>query len=181
MKNGGTFKYRAVLLILGFSVASLYAQAKDTVVQNQESVQQTAPAQPAATSVAPQAPVQMYPPASQSPPPRQTQDVTAPQTVLKGSESDDYLAGKLQGEMDAQGKPIWVLAGLCIGICGVGLAALIPPSPPATAFIGKSGSYIQGYAEGYKSKGRWKNVGMASVGCVISTAINLVIQLAVVP
>jgi hypothetical protein len=92
--------------------------------------------------------------------------------------SSDYISGKMDGERDAQGKGIWFVAGLpgvfcyCIGLCGIFISYVLPPSPPEAVFIGKSGEYILGYTEGYKNKGRLKNAKYASLGCLAGTAIE---------
>jgi hypothetical protein len=94
--------------------------------------------------------------------------------------STDYISGKMDGERDAQGKGIWFVAGLpgvcyCIGLGGIFISYIIPPSPPEVAFIGKSGEYILGYTEGFQSKGRLKNAKYASLGCLVGTGIEAVI------
>ncbi|HAJ80608.1 MAG TPA: hypothetical protein DCO75_12655 [Fibrobacteres bacterium] len=98
---------------------------------------------------------------------------------------EDYLQGRINGKADATGHPAWILAGLAgtgfcllIGCAGIGVAALVPPSPPEQSLIGKSQNYILGYTESYKSKSRWKNVLYASGGCAMAAFINIIINLA---
>jgi hypothetical protein len=138
-------------------------------------------------------PPQQYPPAQQYPPPQQyppqqyPPQQYAPQQYAQPAPSatDEYLKGKMEGQAAAKGSGWWVLAGLsgagfclCIGVAGIIVAALVPPKPPEQALIGKSSNYVLGYTEGYKSKGRWKNAGYASIGCALAAVINLVINLA---
>lgn len=105
--------------------------------------------------------------------------------VLGQQGGGDYFRGKLDGERDARGNPLWVLAGLSgtgccllIGCAGVGLAYAVPPSPPPAALMGKSSEYVLGYTEGYKSKARLKNTAYAAAGCCAAAAVNVVINLA---
>jgi len=77
---------------------------------------------------------------------------------------NDYLQGKMQGELDAKGNPLWILAGLGCGIFGAGAAYFTKPSPPTTALLGKSTEYILGYTEGYQNKSRKMNTGYACGG-----------------
>jgi hypothetical protein len=76
----------------------------------------------------------------------------------------DFMLGKIQGEADAKGSPLWFLAGLGCGIIGVGVAYLVKPGVPASELIGQSSDYTLGYSEGYKNKGRLKNTEYACVG-----------------
>jgi len=77
---------------------------------------------------------------------------------------NDYLQGKMQGELDAKGNPLWIIAGLGCGIFGVGAAYFTKPSPPSMAIMGKSTEYILGYTEGYQNKSRNTNTGYACGG-----------------
>jgi len=84
--------------------------------------------------------------------------------LLAQQTTDEYLQGKLDGERDAKGNPLWFLAGAGCGIIGAGAAYLIKPSPPASALIGKSAEYVLGYTEGYKNKARNQNTTYACAG-----------------
>jgi hypothetical protein len=105
-------------------------------------------------------------------------------TSANTANKDEYLQGRINGKADATGHPAWILAGLAgtgfcllIGCAGIGVAALVPPSPPEQMLIGKPQNYILGYTEGYKSKSRWKNVLYASGGCAMAALINIIINL----
>lgn len=83
----------------------------------------------------------------------------------------DFAQGKLDGERDAKGNPIWFLAGVGCGIIGVGIAYLVKPSPPAAALIGKSSEYVLGYTDGYQNKSRSKNATYACGGWLVFVII----------
>jgi len=108
--------------------------------------------------------------------------VGMPVTLL-AQQQDDYLQGKMQGELDAKGSPVWILAGLsgtycCLlfGVAGIGAAYMIPPSPPINTLLGKSSNYVIGYTEGYKNKAKKKNATYASFGCLAAALINILIN-----
>jgi hypothetical protein len=90
-------------------------------------------------------------------------------------ELSDYALGKLDGERDAKGNPLWFLAGFGCGIFGVGAAYLIKPEPPAHALMGKSSEYVLGYTEGYQNKSRTQNamyaLGGMAAGCLLFLAM----------
>lgn len=88
--------------------------------------------------------------------------------LLAQQNMNEYLEGKLAGEMDAESKDIWFLAGF-LGMIGVLLAYVVEPEVPSQKLIGKPPYYIQGYMEGYKKKSRNKNVTKALYGMVAST------------
>jgi hypothetical protein len=103
----------------------------------------------------------------------------------QGGATDDYFNGRMDGKLAATGHPAWMFAGLAgtgfcllIGVAGIGIAALVAPSPPEEALMGKSGKYVLGYTEAYKAKSRWKNVGFATIGCCLAALINLIINVA---
>jgi hypothetical protein len=79
---------------------------------------------------------------------------------------DEYMMGKLQGQADSHGQPLWFIAGLGCGIIGVGAAYFIKPNPPSGKLLGQTSNYILGYTDGYKNKGREKNTTYACVGWV---------------
>jgi len=98
-------------------------------------------------------------------------------------QQENYLQGKLDGERDAKGNPLWIIAGLsgtgcCLlfGIAGIGAAYLIPPSPPTYTLLGKPSEYIIGYTEGYENKSKMKNTKWATIGCLSAGIINLIIN-----
>ena len=95
--------------------------------------------------------------------------------LLAQQTMDDYVQGKLDGERDAKGSPLWFLAGLGCGIFGAGAAYFIKPSPPTHALVGKSSSYVMGYTEGYQNKARNKNTTYACAGWVAWTILYLAV------
>lgn len=101
--------------------------------------------------------------------------VAAP--VLAQEGMGDYMQGKLDGERDARGSPLWFVAGLGCGIFGAGAAYLIKPNPPASGLIGKSAEYVMGYTEGYKNKGRDRNTMWACAGWLTWVIIYVAIIL----
>jgi hypothetical protein len=175
MRYSFTFKCWAVLLSICIASLPCFSQVQDSTGQQQE---QSAP------DTAQYPPATQYAPAEQTPPPPQSQppSSTVAANSSKASNFDEYLLGKQTAQAEARGKPAWILAGLtgtylclCIGVAGIGLALVVPPSPPESALMGKSSSYIIGYTEGYKSKARIKNAGWATLGCAMAAVINVII------
>jgi hypothetical protein len=180
MKYSFAFKCWAVLLSISIVYLPCFSQVQDsTALQQGQSASDTAQYPPATQY----APANQTPPPPQIPQPQPTSTI-ANNTSSKASNFDDYLLGKQTGQAEAKGKPVWILAGLtgtglclCIGVAGIGVAFAVPPSPPESALMGKSTSFIQGYTEGYKSKARIKNAGWASLGCAMAAVINVIINL----
>ncbi|MBN2357697.1 hypothetical protein JXO59_16410 [candidate division KSB1 bacterium] len=98
--------------------------------------------------------------------------LTTPMLVMAQG-SDDFIQGKVDGERDAKGDPLWILAGVACSCIGVGAAYFTTPSPPSHALIGKSSEYVLGYTEGYKNKARNTNVMYACLGWLVSAAISI--------
>jgi hypothetical protein len=92
--------------------------------------------------------------------------------VVQQANGSDYLTGLAAGQQDSKGSAWWILGGIGCGIFAVAGAALIPPSAPTQALMGKPSAYVIGYSEGYK-KGRWKNVAYASGGCAAYSVVYL--------
>ncbi|MGB9743074.1 MAG: hypothetical protein ACPL0F_07990, partial [bacterium] len=86
----------------------------------------------------------------------------------------EYQQGKIDGEKDAEGQILWFGAGCLLGVVGILIAYLVPPSVPGDRLIGKSPEYVQGYTEGYQKKSREKNALWATSGCLTLTAFYLV-------
>jgi hypothetical protein len=177
MRYSFAFKCWAVLLSISIASLPCFSQVQDSTGQQQE---QSAP------DTTQYLPTTQYAPAEQTSPPPQSQPTSSTMAVnsSKASNFDEYLLGKQTAQAEAKGKPVWILAGLtgtgfclCIGVAGIGLALVVPPSPPESALMGKSSSYIQGYSEGYKSKARIKNAGWATLGCTMAAVINIIINL----
>jgi hypothetical protein len=84
--------------------------------------------------------------------------------ITQNNSVNEFAMGKLKGESDSKGQPLWFLAGLGCGIIGVGVAFLVKPNPPASSLLGQSSDYVLGYSEGYRNKGREKNTTYACIG-----------------
>jgi hypothetical protein len=85
---------------------------------------------------------------------------------VAAQETDDCTQGKMDGERDAKGNPLWFLAGLGCGIFGTGAAYLIKPSPPAQMLMGKPANYVVCYTDAYQGKKRMQNTYYACAGWV---------------
>lgn len=91
---------------------------------------------------------------------------------------DTFYKGKIDGESDAKGNPLWILAGLIPPI-GNFAAYQIKPNPPAPALIGKSPEYVKGYTQGYKNKSRVKNLRYTLIGTgVVVVAVGVAVIIA---
>ena len=89
--------------------------------------------------------------------------VAAP--VAAQEQMTDYVQGRIDGDRDAKGRPLWFLAGTGCGAAGVLAAYTWGASPPqAAALVGKSPDYIAGYVDGYKSGCRAKNTRYSLIG-----------------
>jgi len=97
-------------------------------------------------------------------------------TPLLAEGGKGYMQGKLDGEADATGNGLWVLAGIGCGILGVLGALLIKPAAPTENLIGKDSDYILGYTDGYQKKAVKKNTTFAAVGCVAWSVVSIMIQ-----
>jgi hypothetical protein len=78
--------------------------------------------------------------------------------------SGNCMEGTADGERDAKGNPLWVLAGAGCGIFGAGAAYLYKPAPPVGKLMGKSSEYALCYTEKYQSKSRNQNTAWACGG-----------------
>jgi hypothetical protein len=84
--------------------------------------------------------------------------------LLAQQQASDYVQGKLDGERDATGSALWILAGVGCGCFGVLGAYVFRPSPPAERLIGKTADYVIGYRDGYKGKSANRNALYAAGG-----------------
>lgn len=64
----------------------------------------------------------------------------------------------------------WLAIGCLLGVVGWAVATFAPPSPPASALVGKSPDYVAQYTEAYKKEGTQLQQNKAMVGCLIGTA-----------
>jgi len=102
-------------------------------------------------------------------------------SVVVGADGDvggDYAIGHLAGKSDARGNAFWIVPGCLCSILAPIVAVFIKPAPPASELVGKSAEYVLGYTDSYKKAARWKNVGWASLGCVGSGVIGLILAVA---
>jgi len=97
-------------------------------------------------------------------------------TPLLAESGKGYAQGRLDGEADAEGNGLWVLAGIGCGVLGVLGALLIKPAAPTENLIGKDSDYILGYTDGYQKKAVKKNTTFAAVGCVAWSIVSIIIQ-----
>jgi hypothetical protein len=91
--------------------------------------------------------------------------------VVPALAQDECMQGKMDGERDAKGNPLWFLAGLGCGIFGAGAAYIYNPDPPAQGLMGKSSEYVLCYTDAYKKKAKMKNTTYACVGWAVWIAI----------
>lgn len=80
-----------------------------------------------------------------------------------------------RGEMDAErdvSSTMWMAAGCCFGLLGVGAAYLLEPTPSMSRVAGKSEEYRMAYTDAYKAAGKSKQTSAAIKGCVAAVALN---------
>jgi hypothetical protein len=68
-------------------------------------------------------------------------------------------------------KVLWLGVGCCAGPGGILIGYVAAPSPPATAFIGKSPEYVDTYTAAYKAKAKSLQAKYSLYGCVGATII----------
>ena len=105
-----------------------------------------------------------------------TTSLVAQEQTVENQMKQDYLEGMRDGEEIATGNFIWFFAGFLFPYGNIA-AYLIKPNPPASAFIGKSAEYIQGFSKGYSEKSRNKNVrySLIGTGTLIVTGVVIII------
>jgi hypothetical protein len=91
------------------------------------------------------------------------------------AQQTEYDQGRLQGELDAKGQPIWILSGLLLGPIGLILPWVINPSVPGANLIGKSAEYVAGYMDGYRHEAKPKNFLYSLVGFAVFGAVAAVL------
>jgi len=98
--------------------------------------------------------------------------VNVPQVVTSSS---DYAEGRMAGESAATGSFLWFFAGFCCGCLGVGACYLFDkPTPPSSAFIGRSGDFVTGFNDGYRGKKKNRDAMMAWIGCGVSVIAGII-------
>jgi hypothetical protein len=99
--------------------------------------------------------------------------VNVPQVVTSSS---DYAEGRMAGESAATGSFLWFFAGFCCGCLGVGACYLFDkPTPPSSAFIGRSGDFVTGFNDGYRAKKKNRDAMMAWIGCGVAAVLNVIV------
>ena len=107
-------------------------------------------------------------PATVTPPPVQPPAPAAPP-------ADGYADGEKAGEALAKlecGKLGPILLGFLLGVIGIAIEYIVPPSVPASGYAGRPPDYAEGYIDGYKSECRDQRALAALTGC--SCAIIIV-------
>jgi len=97
--------------------------------------------------------------------------------LAQGTQTSDYLTGKMDGERDAKAGAGWFFAGFCLGAAGVLIAYLVKPNPSTALLVGKSNEYIMGYTEGYRDKSAKKQGSIALSGCAVFAVVYLTLVL----
>jgi len=95
--------------------------------------------------------------------------------LKKFAQENDFFKGLFDGEKDAKGNGVWLLAGAGLGIFGILAAYIYKPNPPSYRFKGRKPDYVWGYKEGYQNTSRDKNVAWASGGFFIFLATVMII------
>ena len=94
----------------------------------------------------------------------------------ENNENDQYVA-IIQAKQDAelaakQDKLIWYGSGLFGSCLGVGVAYMTPITVDPAKLMGKSPEYITFYSSAYRESIRAQRVEQATIGCVISGALQ---------
>lgn len=97
--------------------------------------------------------------------------------LLAQQAENPVLDAEIQATAHVSGI-MWIAIGFLCGIFGWGAAYLIVPSPPASAFIGKSPAYVAAYTDAYKRKARSIQTSNALIGCLIWSTISVIISAA---
>jgi hypothetical protein len=81
-------------------------------------------------------------------------------------ESQDYYAGRLNGDLNAKAEFIYFLFGLLLGVFAILITAFYQQKVSLKYFNDKSDEYRLGFIESYRSCSRSKNVILSIVGCL---------------
>lgn len=82
-----------------------------------------------------------------------------------------------QAQMDAGievNKFLWGAIGFILGVVGVLIAYMVPPSPPAMKLMGKSSDYVMTYTQCYQEKGKSEQGTASLIGCAISGILVII-------
>lgn len=71
----------------------------------------------------------------------------------------------------------WFMLGLFLGPFGLIVPAVMTPSPPAIALVGKSPEYVAFFSECYGKKVKEMRIRTALGGCITGMALFLVLML----
>jgi len=126
----------------------------------------TAPGYPPANAAPPAYPPATYPPPAYRRPPRhQGYDFDGAQAAAAGER--DAIADTSSGA--------WFVLGCLLGGIGVLIAYVAEPTPPPSRLIGQSPEWVSVYSAAYKSAGRSAQGKSAIVGCLVITAVIVVL------
>ena len=94
----------------------------------------------------------------------------------ENNENDQYVA-IIQAKQDAElaakrDRLIWYGSGLFGSCLGIGVAYMTPITVAPTKLIGKSPEYINFYSSAYRESIRTERVEQATIGCIISGALQ---------
>ena len=107
----------------------------------------------------------------------QAQDIVDEAQVVQ-HEGDPCVTAHRDATMHIN-KGTWFLIGCLAGLVGWIIAYAIEPNPPAAALVGKSPQYVATYTDCYKSKGKSLQSGAALTGCLIGTAVSVLLWVVV--
>ena len=104
---------------------------------------------------------------------QQNAEVPASKTTTEVEKLGVIEAAKAdaKSDLDNTQRILWFLGGVGCGVCTVGAAAVSNPNPPMHRLLGKSPEYVAIYANTYTKQMRTSRFGLASAGCLVSTAL----------
>jgi hypothetical protein len=73
----------------------------------------------------------------------------------------------------------WFIVGCLGGVLGWVAAMVIIPNPPVTELLGQSSDYVAVYTDVYRDKAKKIQTSKAFTGCLISTAVGVVLEVIV--
>lgn len=94
-------------------------------------------------------------------------------------EGDPCATAHRDAEMSVN-KTTWFIVGCLAGVVGWIIAYAIEPNPPASGLVGKSPQYVATYSDCYRSKGKSLQSRAALNGCLIGTAVSVLLWVVVI-
>lgn len=95
-----------------------------------------------------------------------------PLLAQKGDIGEATRRGQMDAERDVN-TMMWMGAGCCFGLLGVGAAYILEPTPSTSRVAGKSEEYRMAYADAYKAAGKSKQTSAAIKGCAVALVLNV--------